>query len=350
MNTPSLPGYAKHPSQRRFAVALGLVHLALATSAAAGVCSTTADLTFRACGFEGRDDELIGRAKCLQISDSTARAECNGEVADERDEHTAECAAMRDARLNVCSQVGPGRYDPQYDPALFDSDYRNPTNPNPYFPLTIGNTWEYMTPEEDERNTVTATDETKRIEGLNCIVFRDKVFEKGRLHEATDDWYCQARNGDVHYLGEEVKNFENFAGDHPRRPELVSIDGSFKSGRDRNKGGIILPFDLQVGASYFEEFALGDAEDTAQILSTSYRYGDDPKLDKKVPKALANHLCANSDCVVTQNTSQIEPGVTDRKYYALGIGFFLEVHVDTGVVDRLTGCNFDPRCDTVPQP
>jgi hypothetical protein len=37
-----------------------------------------------------------------------------------------------------------------------------------------------------------------------------------------------------------------------------------------------------------------------------------------------------------------------RKYYAPGIGVFLEV--EAGEVNRLVGCNVDPRCATLPQP
>jgi hypothetical protein len=40
----------------------------------------------------------------------------------------------------------------------------------------------------------------------------------------------------------------------------------------------------------------------------------------------------------------------ERKYYAAGIGFFLEVKPDTGEVVQLVGCNYDPRCARLPQP
>jgi hypothetical protein len=68
-------------------------------------------------------------------------------------------------------------------------------------------------------------------------VVRDIVREEGRLAEATDDWFAQAKNGTVWYCGEEVKNYESFEGDRPMRPELVNVDGSFKAGRDRVLAG-----------------------------------------------------------------------------------------------------------------
>jgi hypothetical protein len=56
------------------------------------------------------------------------------------------------------------------------------------------------------------------------------------------------------------------------------------------------------------------------------------------------------DCVVTRNFSLLEPGVIERKYYARGIGVFLEVKPGSGEVVQLTGCNFDDRCASLPAP
>jgi hypothetical protein len=54
--------------------------------------------------------------------------------------------------------------------------------------------------------------------------------------------------------------------------------------------------------------------------------------------------------VVTKNFSLLEPGIFARKYYARGIGFFLEVKPDTGEVLQLVNCSFDDRCKDLPQP
>jgi hypothetical protein len=40
----------------------------------------------------------------------------------------------------------------------------------------------------------------------------------------------------------------------------------------------------------------------------------------------------------------------ERKYYAPGIGVFLEVEPESGEVVRLVKCNVDPRCASLPQP
>lgn len=309
-------------------------------------CSDTVSLLHEACIDQAEADRGVGRATCLNLRGAQARQDCRDDAAKSHDKAVAECRSQRDWRRASCAAVGEQRYDPKVDPERYDTDYHHLTRPNPYFPLEIGKRWEYRG--ADELNTVEVTNETKLIEGVTCIVLRDLVYLKGRLHEATDDWFAAAKDGTSWYLGEEVKNYESFKGDKPRRAELVNVSGSFKHGRDGDKGGVIMPASPAVGQVYREEFSLANAEDLAEVLSTTYAYGGGGPLDEFVPPALAQHLCAAVDCVVTKNYSLLEPGVVTRKYYARGIGFFLETVVGDGIDVQLTGCNFDPRCDSLP--
>jgi hypothetical protein len=309
-------------------------------------CSATAEALYQACRSEVRDDLFVAQARCLNVSDLEEAGECRSDAREALAEGRELCRAQRAGRLAACKSLGQDRYDPDLDPALFD-DPRSPSRPNPYFPLDVGNRWQYAGGQET--NTVEVLDETKAIAGLDCIVFRDQVFEKGDLKEDTDDWYVPARDGAVWYCGEEAKDYESTEGDDPRLPELVSIDGSFKAGRDGDKPGIIFLADPRPGDVYLEEFSLGNAEDVTEVLSTTYAFGQDAELDRMVPRALAERLCAG-DCVVTRNFSLLEPGVFELKYHARGIGVFLEVEPGEGVVVQLTDCNFDARCENLPQP
>lgn len=328
--------------------ALGLLAGLTATGAAAQEsCSATVSLLHEACIDQAEADHGVARAICLNLRSASARQDCRDDAATDNTKARAECVAQRDWRQASCAVVGEQRYDPKIDPKRFDTDFHHLSHPNPYFPLGIGMSWEFRG--GDELNTVEVTDETKLIEGVTCIVLRDLVYLKGHLHEATDDWFAAAKDGTSWYFGEEVKNYENFKGDVPRRSELTSVDGSFKHGRDGDKGGIILPATPTVGQIYREEFSLANAEDLAEVLSTSYAYGAGGELDEFVPAALAQRMCAAGDCVVTKNYSLLEPGVLTRKYYARDLGFFLETIVGEGIDVQLTGCNFDPRCDGLPQ-
>jgi hypothetical protein len=189
--------------------------------------------------------------------------------------------------LAACQSLGEARYAPDFDPANFD-DPKRPTNPNPYFPRQVGNTWEYRG--GGEVNVLKVLNRTKLIAGVNCLVVRDQVFTSGNLVEDTDDGYASAKDGTTWYCGEEVKDLESFEGDNPKLPELVKIDGSFKAGRDRDKPGIIFQAAPKAGQLYLEEFSLGNAEDMTEILSTTYKFGVNHELDRGVPKALAQQL------------------------------------------------------------
>jgi hypothetical protein len=310
-------------------------------------CSSTANSLLRACGFEAQDDYWKAVARCTNVSESTERADCFAEAKTARNEKSQQCRDQHAGRLDACRLLGESRYDPEFDAEAFDGNFANLTHRNPYFPLTIGYRWEYQG--GTEAATIEVLNQTKLIDNVTCIVIRDLVRKNGRLAEAADDWFAQAKDGNVWYCGEEVKNYETFRGDRPRAPELVSIDGSFKAGRNRDKPGIIFRANPHRGDVYLEEFSLGNAEDVTEILSTSYRFGADSELDRFVPRRLAAVFCAG-DCVVTKNYSLLEPGVFARKYYAPGIGVILEVKPDTQEVLQLTNCNFDPRCANLPRP
>jgi hypothetical protein len=309
-------------------------------------CSATAEIQFHACTAEARDDFRVGRAVCLNLADPAERSECFAENRDGRDEARELCSEQLAARKALCSEIGEARYDPSFEPEDFDDDFTDLTSSNPYFPLAIGNRWELA---GDETIEIEVRDATKLIEGVTCVVVNDRVEVDGRVVEDTDDWFAQAKNGDVYYCGEEVKDYEFFAGDDPEAPELVSIDGSFKAGRDGDKPGISVPGAPIPGAVYRQEYSAGNAEDAARVLSADYDYGEDPDLDQLVPQDLAELLCSD-DCLVTHEFSPTEPGAFGRKYYAPGIGFFLETGPAEGAVVQLVGCNFDPRCALLPQP
>ena len=308
-------------------------------------CSKTAGLQFAACRNEVEDDYLTASAICIQISDTAERNECFDDAGDSRKEGKNECRDQLDARKELCDAIGEDRYDPDFEPDSFDDDFTNLTNPNPYYPLMIGNEWNYES--EDEVNTVIVLSDTKLIEGVTCIVVNDLVenVDDGSM-EDTNDWIAMREDGTVIYCGEESKDFEIFPGDMPQLPELVSIDGSFKVGRDGDLPGTLFLAPPIVGETYRQEFSAGNAEDAATVLSTTWSFGNGEGLDDYVPNDLADTLCLpNSDCVVTLEYTPIEPDVFERKYYAKGIGLFLEVNPETGDVNQLVSCNFGGKCN-----
>src|SRR3989442_680837 len=159
-----------------------------------GFCAQTADTLLEACKAGVVDDGAVGKAICINITDLKARNTCLDDLAASQDEASRLCEGQHDTRLAACGVLGEGRYDPDFRPARFDNP-RRPSHPNPYFPLGVGKHWEYRS--ATQVNTVDVVNETKRIAGVDCIVFRDLVFENGLIHEATDDWYVPAKDGSV---------------------------------------------------------------------------------------------------------------------------------------------------------
>lgn len=280
-------------------------------------CSRTAEMAFIACQNEVKDDLWMTKGNCINLSNPALRNACKDDASDERNEGMDLCEAQFEARLEVCDDLGEARYDPKLKPKNFN----NP-KPNPYFPLEPGTFWVYKgdTEEGTETITVTVTDETKEIEypeGSNkwftCIVVKDVVELDGEVIEDTDDWYAVDNDGNVWYFGEIARNFED--------GELVDLEGSWKAGRDFAKPGILMPADPDPGNEdqnpYRQEFALGDAEDLAEVISTE---GDES----------VNGFVCKKKCLVTRDYTPIEPDVEELKYYAPGVGLILELNPEAG--------------------
>jgi hypothetical protein len=308
-------------------------------------CSATTVAAFDACWSESRAAYSLALGSCANLEDED-RVECLADAIESRREEDGLCRAQREARRDACELLGDDPYEPEFEPALFDADFTRLTRPNRYFPLTIGNRWTYRG--GNETVSIEVRNETKLIEDVRCIVVRDQVRVNGDLVEDTDDWFAHAKDGDVYYCGEEVKDYETFDGDMPRRPELVDIGGSFKVGRDEALPGIIFRANPVKGDVYRQEFFLGEAEDLAEVVSTNYSFGGDATLDRFVPRDLMQVFCAR-DCIVTREWSPLEPGSFERKYYAPGVGLILEVNPGSGEALRLTDCSFDTRCAALPR-
>src|SRR5262249_38829299 len=83
---------------------------------------------------------------------------------------------------------------------------------NRNFPLIPGTVDIYQGQEDGEkqRTVTTVTYETKTILGVPAVVVLDTLTDShGGLIEQTLDWYAQDTAGNVWYLGEDTKEYEN---------------------------------------------------------------------------------------------------------------------------------------------
>jgi hypothetical protein len=189
----------------------------------------------------------------------------------------------------------------ELDPADFTTEIDNP-----YWPMRPGSRWVYR--EGAQRVEVTVTGETRRIMGIDARVVHDVVTEDGALVEDTYDWYAQDDAGNIWYLGEDTKDYEN--------GEVVSTAGSWEAGVDGAQPGILVPGDPKPGLRYRQEYLEGEAEDTADVLA----------LDARVRVPFGEF----EDVLQTKDTTPLEPDLVEHKFYAKGVGPVLAKTVSGG--------------------
>ena len=182
---------------------------------------------------------------------------------------------------------------------------------NPYWPMAPGTRWVYRETDragDRQRVTVTVTARTKDVLGIAAAVVHDKVTERGELIENTFDWYAQDDCGNVWYLGENTKEFED--------GELVSTEGSWEAGVDGAQAGVIVPADPVDDMTYRQEYYAGEAEDLGEVLGTEEQ--------AQVP---AGHF---TDALLTKDFTPLQPRVLEYKLYAPGVGPVLVLGVSGG--------------------
>ena len=182
---------------------------------------------------------------------------------------------------------------------------------NPYWPMTPGSRWIYRETEGDgteQRVEVTVTDRTKPVLGIAATVVHDVVTEDGEVKEDTFDWYAQDRAGNVWYLGEDTKEYEN--------GKVVGTEGSWQAGVDGAQAGVIMPAMPEVGVAYRQEHYAGHAEDEAETLA----------LDERVEVPFGSF----DGALMTRETTPLEPDVAEHKFYARGVGPVLALGISGG--------------------
>jgi len=173
---------------------------------------------------------------------------------------------------------------------------------NPFFPLDPGTTFSYRgtkegVPTSDE---FTVTHQTKKIAGVTCTVVTDLAFENGVLAERTTDYFAQDVQGNVWYFGEDTQELDS-------NGNVISTEGTWRAGVNGAEPGIIMEAQPRVGDRYNQENAPGVAQDMARVLS----------LNKS---ACVPYSCFD-DLLLTRESSPLDKGSVEQKYYARSIGF-----------------------------
>jgi hypothetical protein len=197
--------------------------------------------------------------------------------------------------------------------SAYEVDPANFAHPveNPYFPLKPGTTRRYRGSDEGRQafEVFSVTSKTKTIQGVKTRVITDRLYEDGKLHESTEDWYVPDREGTVWYFGEATMTIGSNG-----KPNGTS--GSWEAGVDGAEAGIFMPAKPKVGQAFRQEFYKGEAEDKFKILSL--------RAPVKVP------YVSTRRAMLTTEFTRLEPGAISHKYYVRGVGQVLEQDVRGG--------------------
>lgn len=176
---------------------------------------------------------------------------------------------------------------------------------NKYFTLEPGKkmVYEKQTADGLERVEILVTDETKKLMGVDTLLFRDTVWLDDQLHEDTKDYFAQDKDGNVWYFGEEVDNYENGV--------VANHDGSWLSGKDGARPGIYILANPKVGDSYKQENYPGVAEDTVDVLS--------------INETVTVPFGTFKNCVKTYDYTPLNPDSREHKWHCPGVGALVYV-------------------------
>ena len=259
----------------------------------------------KSCRNEAKEEYWIAIANADMLPDADDRAEARDEADEELADALEECGDQYEARLDLVEDLDEAFYDPEIYPA----DFASP-GVNPYWPMVPGTTRTYEGETEDGTETVvvTVTGDTREILGVVCTVVQDVAYLDGDPIEDTLDYFAIDNDGNVWYFGENSVEIEDGM--------IVDTEGSWISGEDGAKPGIVMLADPMVDDVYRQEYLAGEAEDAGAVLSLTESV--------TVPYGIFE------DCLQTEDFTPVEPDTLEYKFYAPGIGVIKEVDTESG--------------------
>jgi hypothetical protein len=171
------------------------------------------------------------------------------------------------------------------------------TGRNTYFILEPG--YQSVFEGGNERLVITVLDETKMADGVMTRVVEERETKGGKLVEVSRNYFAiSQRTNDVFYFGEDVDIYKG--------GKIVSHEGAWLTGVNGARFGLMMPGQVRLQARYYQEIAPKVAMDRAEIFSLS-----------ETVKTPAGEF---KDCLKVEETTPLEVGVKEYKYYATGVG------------------------------
>ncbi len=275
--------------------------------AESSACDRTTAAAHASCNLQSASDFKLALGKCANFKSSSDREKCRKRAGKDKKEALELCDAQAKGRRQVCNQVGNGPFDPVINPADFST-----TINNPLLPLKPGSVFVYQNISNNAEVIITVTNKTIMLAGVTCRVVHDVNKVGGVIEEDTLDYYAQHKDGSVWYFGEDTISFED---------GIASTEGSWRAGLDGAKPGIVMLGAQPLGKTYRQEFQLGEAEDVARTVAVNQHV--------EVPYGTFNNA------FVTKDSTPVEPGKFEKKYYVPNVGMVLAHNPQTGEREEL---------------
>lgn len=138
-------------------------------------------------------------------------------------------------------------------------------------------------------------------QSVEVLVMEDREFESGKLAEVTLDYFAQADDGTVYYMGEDVDEYKN--------GKIVGHSGAWLYGKQTKIPGELMPGNPKVGGKFRSE--------------------DVPKITTEDCEVLSFSETVNVPAGTYENCLKIKEVLSDGgieyKYYAKGVGCIREL-------------------------
>ncbi len=178
-------------------------------------------------------------------------------------------AAMATAPMTLVVMTGAPTHAAEVDTAL--PVFSHPTHiTNPLFPVSAVPSIVLLGEADGERSKfeITRLPLRKTIDWngqhIETVVSQFTAFTTGRIHESALDYFAQADDGSVWYLGEDVSNYDNGV--------VVNHNGTWLAGRD-GPGGMIMPARPAVGDVFHSENIPGLVFEEDTVTATGLTVG-----------------------------------------------------------------------------
>ena len=175
------------------------------------------------------------------------------------------------------------------------------TGTNPFFVLEPG--YQLVLEHGGEQLTITVLNETKVVDGVETRIVEERETKNGQLVEVSRNFYAiSKRTNSVYYFGEEVDDYKD--------GKIIGHEGSWLSGVNNARFGLMMPGFPLLEAKFQQEFAPAIAMDRAEIVIVDVSISVPAGQFKK--------------CLVIEETTPLEPRKLELKKYAPHVGLIID--------------------------